>query len=202
MPNYLLELRGHQVYHAVLPFARGVRRFFFFARDETKPYNLDMLARDYILLYVNGRRHAVRGEAAYAPLSEFLRRELLLPGTKVVCAEGDCGACTVRVGRPEETGLRYQTADACILFVHQLDGRHVVTVEGLADGDRLTPVQQAMVDHHGSQCGYCTPGFVMALTGMLEDRPPTDARELRLALTGNLCRCTGYISILEAAAAV
>ncbi len=161
-----------------------------------------MLARDYILLYVNGRRHAVRGEAAFAPLSEFLRRELLLPGTKVVCAEGDCGACTVLVGRPEETGLRYQTADACILFVHQLDGRHVVTVEGLADGDRLTPVQQAMVDHHGSQCGYCTPGFVMALTGMLEDRPPTDARELRLALTGNLCRCTGYISILEAAAAV
>jgi xanthine dehydrogenase small subunit len=161
-----------------------------------------MLARDYILLYVNGRRYAIRGEAAFSSLSEFLRRELLLPGTKVVCAEGDCGACTVLVGRPDETGGRYQTADACILFLHQLDGRHVVTVEGLADGDCLTPVQQAIVDHHGSQCGYCTPGFVMALTGILEDRPPADAPELRLALTGNLCRCTGYLPILEAAAAV
>ncbi len=161
-----------------------------------------MLVRDYLLLYVNGRRHVIRGETAFVTLSDFLRRELLLPGTKVVCAEGDCGACTVLAGELDGTRLRYQTVDSCILFLYQLDGRHIVTVEGLQDGDRLTPVQQAMVDHHGSQCGYCTPGFVMALTGMLEERPPADAHDLRLALTGNLCRCTGYLPILEAAAAV
>ncbi len=161
-----------------------------------------MSERDFILLYVNGRRHVIRGETAFVTLSDFLRSELLLPGTKVVCAEGDCGACTVLAGELDGTRLRYQTVDSCILFLHQLDGRHIVTVEGLQDGDRLTPVQQAMVDHHGSQCGYCTPGFVMALTGMMEERPPADAHDLRRALTGNLCRCTGYLPILEAAAAV
>jgi xanthine dehydrogenase small subunit len=161
-----------------------------------------MSVRDFILLYVNGRRHAIRGEMAFTTLSEFLRHELLLPGTKVVCAEGDCGTCTVLAGELDETRLRYHTVDSCILFLYQLDGRHIVTVEGLQAGDRLTPVQQAMVDHHGSQCGYCTPGFVMALTGTLAERPPADAHDLRLALTGNLCRCTGYLPILEAAAAV
>src|SRR5579883_1168572 len=136
-----------------------------------------MSERDFILLYVNGRRHVIRGETAFVTLSDFLRSELLLPGTKVVCAEGDCGACTVLAGELDGTRLRYQTVDSCILFLHQLDGRHIVTVEGLQDGDRLTPVQQAMVDHHGSQCGYCTPGFVMALTGMMEERPPADAHD-------------------------
>ena len=116
-----------------------------------------------------------------------------------MCAEGDCGACTVLVGQPRGDSLAYVTVDACIQFLYQLDGRHVVTVEGLhGPGGDLHPVQEAMVACHGSQCGFCTPGFVMALAGRAE-RKPTD---LRTSLTGNLCRCTGYVAILEAAASL
>lgn len=158
--------------------------------------------RDYVLFYVNGRRYRIGGETVFWSLAEFLRHELRLMGTKVVCAEGDCGACTVLVGRLDGARLRYETVDACIYFPHQLDGTQVVTVEGLRNEGRLSPVQQAMVDRHGSQCGYCTPGFVMALTGVLEEKADGNSQDLRLALTGNLCRCTGYLPILEAGAAV
>jgi xanthine dehydrogenase small subunit len=156
--------------------------------------------RDYLLLYVNGKRFEIRGELAFLSLADMLRDELHLTGTKVVCAEGDCGACTVLVGRPDAAGLRFETVDACIQFLYQLDGKHVVTVEGLPPTpDALHPVQEAMIRCHGSQCGYCTPGFVMALAGLCEHRQPLDESSLRLGLTGNLCRCTGYIPILEAA---
>ena len=103
------------------------------------------------------------------------------------------------VGRPAGERLRYLPVDSCIQFFYQLDGTHVVTVEGLSDNGDLHPVQQAMVDCHGSQCGYCTPGFVMALAGWAEAGCRDDRR---LALTGNLCRCTGYLPILDAAAAI
>jgi xanthine dehydrogenase small subunit len=156
--------------------------------------------RDYLLLYVNGKRFEIRGERAFLSLTDFLRDGLHLTGTKVVCAEGDCGACTVLVGQLEANGLRFKTVDACIQFLYQLDCKHVVTVEGLpAAPDALHPVQEAMIRCHGSQCGYCTPGFVMALAGLCEPREPLDEGSLRLGLTGNLCRCTGYIPILEAA---
>src|SRR2546426_1022599 len=122
--------------------------------------------RDYLLFYVNGQRHAVRGEAAFASLSDFLRYDLHLVGTKVVCAEGDCGACTVLVGKLNGDRLHYETVDSCIQFLYQLDCKHVVTVEGVANNSTLDPVQQALMEHHGSQCGFCTPGFVMALKGM------------------------------------
>ena len=152
--------------------------------------------RDHLLLYVNGERLEVRGEAAFASLTDFLRGDLRLSGTKVVCAEGDCGACTVLLGQPDGETLRYVTVDACILFLYQLDGRHVVTVEGLHGTENaLHPVQEAMVAGHGSQCGFCTPGFVMALAGRAEQK----GTDLRTSLTGNLCRCTGYVAILEAA---
>jgi xanthine dehydrogenase small subunit len=155
--------------------------------------------RDYLLLYVNGQRHAIRGESAFTSLTDFLRQELQLTGTKVVCAEGDCGACTVLVGRSGARGLRYETCDACIQFLYQLDCTHVVTVEGLGTtGGLLHPVQEAMVEHHGSQCGFCTPGFVMALAGVFDGRRAVDRTCLQTALTGNLCRCTGYLPILEA----
>src|SRR5262249_10987508 len=120
----------------------------------------------------------------------------------VVCAEGDCGACTVLVGRLEGRRLRYETVDSCIQFLYKLDGKHVVTVEGLTGGGRLHPVQQALVDHHGSQCGFCTPGFVMALAGLCEEKANTDLDSLKIGLTGNLCRCTGYLPILEAGLAI
>ena len=96
-----------------------------------------------------------------------------------------------------------ETGDACIYFLYQLDGKHVVTVEGLGpSGGDLHPVQAAMVDYHGSQCGYCTPGFVMALAGHFESGEANGPASLRTALTGNLCRCTGYLSILEAGALI
>jgi xanthine dehydrogenase small subunit len=157
--------------------------------------------RDHVRFFLNGQPQAVGGPAAFGTLAEHLRERLGLVGTKVVCAEGDCGACTVLVGRPDGGRLHYFPVDACILFLAQLDAAHVVTVEGLSDGG-LHPVQRAMVECHGSQCGYCTPGFVMALAGWAEDGADPDPAAVRLALTGNLCRCTGYLPILDAAAAV
>src|SRR5881397_3808498 len=120
-------------------------------------------SRDYILLYVNGVRHEIRGGRAFQSLSDFLRYDLGQVGTKVVCAEGDCGACTVLLGRVSEGRLEFLIVNSCIQFLFQLDGTHVVTVEGLRCDGELTPVQQAMVTNHGSQCGYCTPGFVVAI---------------------------------------
>src|SRR5688572_23666343 len=131
--------------------------------------------RDHLLFYLNGERRELRDAAAFLTLSEYLRDSLRLVGTKVVCAEGDCGACSVLVGRPSAGGLEYLPIDACITFLHQLDASHVVTVEGLARGGELHPVQQAMIDGYGSQCGFCTPGIVMALAGCFEARAPESA---------------------------
>jgi len=154
--------------------------------------------REQLVLYVNGRRHEVAGSDAFLTLSEFLRSRLRLTGTKIVCSEGDCGSCSVLVGRLQKEQLDYRAVDCCILLMFQLDGAHIVTVEGLRTSGELTPVQQAMVDLHGSQCGYCTPGFVVAMTGLLENNPQPREEEWRCGLTGNLCRCTGYASILAA----
>jgi xanthine dehydrogenase small subunit len=165
------------------------------------------LMRDHLLLHINGKRQVVNGRDAFFSLSDFLRRRLGLVGTKIVCSEGDCGACTALIGRPnrERTELTYRPVNSCIQFMFQLDGAHVVTVEGLRpDADAidmaLSGVQQAMVDCHGSQCGFCTPGFVMAMTGLLEADDAPDETDWRHGLTGNLCRCTGYVPILDAAA--
>lgn len=162
-------------------------------------------SRDFVLLYVNGTRYEVRGERVFQSLSDFLRREVGLVGTKIVCAEGDCGACAVLIGRIESDNpkqLFYAAADSCILFLWQLDRTHVVTVEGLSCNGSLHPVQQAMVDCHGSQCGFCTPGFVMQLTDLLAGNDTAASTDqVRLALSGNLCRCTGYESIVQAALA-
>jgi xanthine dehydrogenase small subunit len=154
--------------------------------------------RDYVLIYINGVRQEIRGSQARLSLSDFLRRRLGLIGTKIVCSEGDCGACTVLVGRPSEQGLRYLSVDSCIQFLFQLDGTHVVTIEGLTKAGGFSGIQQAMIDCHGSQCGFCTPGFVMAMTGMSENDCAASADNLKYGLTGNLCRCTGYVSIIEA----
>ncbi|HYC88234.1 MAG TPA: FAD binding domain-containing protein [Thermoanaerobaculia bacterium] len=147
--------------------------------------------RDTLLVHINGVAHRVGGDAAFETVARFLRERLAATGTKIVCEEGDCGACTVLVGRREGDILRYRAVNACIQFMFQMDCAHVVTVEGLG----MTPVQEAMVRCHGAQCGYCTPGFVMALAGMFED----GACDAKKALTGNLCRCTGYESIIQAA---
>lgn len=136
-------------------------------------------------------------------LLDYLRLHRQLTGTKEGCAEGDCGACTVLVGRLGGKGLVYESVNACIRFMGSLDACHVVTIEHLSDlNNRLHPVQQAMVDHHGSQCGFCTPGIVMSLYGLWLETPQADAKLIEKTLQGNLCRCTGYEAILNAARAM
>lgn len=158
--------------------------------------------RDHVLLYINGRRHQVGGGACFLSLSDFLRLRLGMVGTKIVCSEGDCGSCTVLIGRAACERFDYRPVDSCIQRMFQLDGTHVVTIEGLSNKSQLTPVQEAMVQCHGSQCGFCTPGFVVAMTGLLEECEQACEEDWRHGLTGNLCRCTGYVPILEAGRAV
>jgi xanthine dehydrogenase small subunit len=155
---------------------------------------------DHQLVYVNGQRHEIRGRDAFLSLSDYLRRRCGLTGTKIVCSEGDCGACTVLIGRATGDGnrLAYRPVDSCIQFMFQLESTHIVTIEGLGCESAPSAVQRAMIDCHGSQCGFCTPGFVVAMTGLLEESPSLDEAKLRYGLTGNLCRCTGYTPILEA----
>ena len=132
---------------------------------------------------------------------EYLRLDERKVGTKEGCAEGDCGACTVVLGGPDDQGgMAYRTVNACIQFVPTLDGKQLLTVEHLKSEDgTLHPVQQAMVDTHGSQCGFCTPGFVMSLYQLWLDGGEDDRGAINDALAGNLCRCTGYGPIIEAA---
>ncbi|HEX7153024.1 MAG TPA: FAD binding domain-containing protein [Thermoanaerobaculia bacterium] len=154
--------------------------------------------RDHILFYLNGKPQRVVGRAAFQTLSRFLRYGQRATGTKIVCEEGDCGACTVLVGRVENGSLKYRPINSCIQFLFQLDLTHVVTVEGLAPYGSLNAVQEAMVRCHGAQCGYCTPGFIVAMTAMFEETAKPCEADVRRAVTGNLCRCTGYEPIVKA----
>lgn len=158
--------------------------------------------RDYVLIYVNGHRYEVRGKAAFGSLSDFLRCELSLTGAKIVCAEGDCGSCSILLGKADGHRLNYRTVCSCIQFLSQLDCSHIVTVEGLKYSGKLNPVQEALVEFQGTQCGFCTPGFVVSLCGMFEDRKIVGVEDVRASCIGNLCRCTGYESILRAGASV
>lgn len=124
-------------------------------------------------------------------LSDFLRHDLGLTGTHVGCEHGVCGACTVL--------LDGQTVRSCLMFAVQTDGRRIETVESLADSpSALHPLQQAFWEHHGLQCGFCTPGILLATKELLERRPDPDEETIRLALAGNVCRCTGYVHIVRA----
>jgi carbon-monoxide dehydrogenase small subunit len=128
-------------------------------------------------------------------LADFLRERCGLTGTHLGCEHGVCGACTVL--------LDGDAVRSCLMFAVQADGREVTTIEGLSDpSGELTPVQAAFRDHHGLQCGFCTPGFVVAVTAYLRDHPSPGDDEIREMLTGNLCRCTGYQGIINAVRAV
>jgi xanthine dehydrogenase small subunit len=149
-----------------------------------------------------------RGEtaslAAFSPratLLDWLREEAGAKGTKEGCAEGDCGACTVVLARLRDGVVRHEPVNACILLLGQVDGAEVLTIEDLADGEALHPLQQAMVDFHGSQCGFCTPGIVMSLFAVYHRPEPATYDGVCEALAGNLCRCTGYRPIIDAALA-
>jgi xanthine dehydrogenase small subunit len=158
--------------------------------------------RDHLLLYINGKQHKVSGEQAFMPLSSYLRYEQACTGTKVVCEEGDCGACSVLLGRLDGGEMKYRVVNSCIQFMYQLDCSHLVSIEGLKDEGELNAVQEAMVECHGAQCGYCTPGFVVTMCSMFDRKPPANAQDVKDGLTGNLCRCTGYEPIINAALAV
>ncbi|MDR3473867.1 MAG: xanthine dehydrogenase small subunit [Devosia sp.] len=161
------------------------------------------MTRSSIRFLLNDTEVEVSDIAASTTLLDYLRLEQRLRGSKEGCAEGDCGACTVLVGRLKGDELVYESVTACIRFVGSLDGCHVVTVEHLADADgALHPVQQAMVAEHGSQCGFCTPGIVMSLYGLWMQQPNPSAAEIETALQGNLCRCTGYAPIIRAGKAI
>ncbi len=127
-------------------------------------------------------------------LLRTLRDRLGLTGTKEGCVEGECGACTVLVDD--------KPVDSCILATAALEGRQVRTVEGLSGGGELSLLQQAFVDHGAVQCGFCTPGFLMTLTALLEESPSPPPSDVKEALAGNICRCTGYTQMIEAVAAV
>jgi carbon-monoxide dehydrogenase small subunit len=155
-----------------------------------------MSERQNVTFTVNGEKRVIRVEPRRS-LADALREDCGLTGTHLGCEHGVCGACTVL--------LDDQPVRSCLMFAVQAEGTRARTVEGLADGDKLHPLQQAFWDHHGLQCGFCTPGFLMLAVSILELDPDTAEPELREALSSNLCRCTGYQNILKsvlAAAAV
>ncbi|MGG6193147.1 xanthine dehydrogenase small subunit [Pantoea allii] len=129
----------------------------------------------------------------------YLRTHKRRCGTKEGCASGDCGACSVTLGSVVDGKLQYQTVNSCLMLVSGLQGKQLITVEDLRQGKTLHPAQQAMVDCHGSQCGFCTPGFVMSLFSLQKNNHGWDRQQAEHALAGNLCRCTGYRSIMAAA---
>ena len=141
---------------------------------------------------VNGRAYETTVEVRKT-LADFLRDDLELTGTHLGCEHGVCGACTVLV---DGAAVR-----ACLLLAAQMHGRRIETVEGLAGGETLSPLQEAFRAHHALQCGFCTPGFLMTLTGLFREVPDPSDAQIREAIAGNLCRCTGYINIVAAAQA-
>jgi len=158
--------------------------------------------RTSIRFRLNDQTIELSGFAPDLTLLDWLRLERRLTGTKEGCAEGDCGACTVLVGRIDNGLLSYETVNTCIRFVGSLDATHVVTVEYLNRPDGgLSAVQQAMVDAHGSQCGFCTPGIVASLHALWLAEPEPKEADIERQLQGNLCRCTGYEPIVKAAIA-
>ena len=142
-----------------------------------------------ITLTINGRDHAIRVEPRKT-LVDAIRDDCGQTGTHIGCEHGVCGACTVIL---DDVAVR-----ACLMFAIQAQGKRIRTVEGLADGDKLHPLQSAFIKHHGLQCGFCTPGFLMLAVNVLEREPDIGDEELLDVLSSNLCRCTGYQNIIKA----
>jgi len=141
-----------------------------------------------ISVTVNGTTHSHDVEPRTL-LVHYIRETVGLTGTNVGCDTSSCGACTIHVDG--------EAVKSCTLLAVQADGSEIRTIEGMADGDRLHPMQQAFMENHGLQCGYCTPGMVMAATSLLEENPDPSEDDVRIGLEGNLCRCTGYHNIVK-----
>jgi aerobic carbon-monoxide dehydrogenase small subunit len=154
--------------------------------------SVNVNAVESVTMTVNGETQTVSVEARRT-LSEVLREELGLTGTHVGCEHGVCGACTVLVDGA--------TARSCLALAVQVDGSSIETIESLAHGELMHPIQQAMWDNHSFQCAFCAPGFLMTLKGLLDRNPEPTKEQLHEELSGNLCRCTGYASILAGAQA-
>ena len=148
-----------------------------------------MSSKHTVTLTVNGTTYERLVEARIT-LADFLRNELDLTGTHLGCEHGVCGACTIL--------LNGEAVRSCLLLAVQADGSEFLTVEGLAPGTELHPLQKAFQDQHALQCGFCTPGFLMTAYALLKERPKPTEREVREAISGNLCRCTGYQPIVQA----
>jgi aerobic carbon-monoxide dehydrogenase small subunit len=141
-----------------------------------------------VAVTINGRKHEHDVEARLL-LVHYIRDVVGLTGTHIGCDTSQCGACTIHVDG--------KAVKSCTMFAVQADGRNLTTIEGMATGDQLHPLQQAFWDEHGLQCGYCTPGFIMAAAYLLDQNPNPSEEEIRRGLEGNLCRCTGYVNIVK-----
>jgi len=137
---------------------------------------------------VNGESHEL-SVPPWRTLLEVIREVLGLTGTKEGCSLGECGACTVIMDG--------KAVNSCLVLAAEADGKQIVTIEGLADGNKLHPIQQAFVEHGGLQCGFCTPGMIMSAKALLDETPTPTEEEIRRGIAGNLCRCTGYTKIIE-----
>jgi aerobic-type carbon monoxide dehydrogenase small subunit (CoxS/CutS family) len=145
--------------------------------------------KENLELKVNGQTYEVFVEP-WKTLAEVIREDLELTGLKVACDTGNCGSCTVLIDG--------KAAKSCIMLAQQAKGREITTIEGLATEEGLHPLQQAFIDHFAVQCGFCTPGMILRAKAMLDEDPDATEDEIRTGLSGNLCRCTGYVKIVEA----
>ena len=141
-----------------------------------------------ISFVINGREMTL-SVPPQRTLLEMIREDLLLTGTKEGCGHGECGSCTVILGG--------KTVNSCLVLAAEADGQEILTVEGLSDGDKLHPLQDAFVKHHGMQCGFCTSGMLMTAKSMLDKNPEPTRDEIKNGLAGNFCRCTGYTKIID-----
>jgi carbon-monoxide dehydrogenase small subunit len=142
-------------------------------------------------LTVNGSSYEL-GVQPWETLLEMIRDKLGLTGTKEGCGLGECGACTVIMDG--------KTVNSCLVLAVEADGKQITTIEGLADGDELHPIQEAFIEHGGLQCGFCTPGMIMSAKALLDENPAPSEQDIRRGIAGNLCRCTGYTKIIESIA--
>jgi carbon-monoxide dehydrogenase small subunit len=148
----------------------------------------DEMERKAIKVVVNDKSYGLI-VSPWRTLLEVLREDLKLTGTKEGCGQGECGSCTVIMGG--------KTVNSCLVLAVEADGQEITTIEGLADGHRLHPVQEAFVEHAGMQCGFCTPGMIMSAKALLDRKSNPSEEEIREGIAGNFCRCTGYTKIIE-----